>query len=402
MNPRLPTLVAFGALAVLSLGAGAANALPGGVAAAVEREDYTAAAALLRADLERVPDDEAARFMLARVLGWAGNYAAAIAEYDALIAQSPGNVDYAFGRAQVLAWDGRDGAALDELGRARALAPSYEAVWRLELAVLERGAGTRERLRAFRQAAARQFPGSDWWQPSVEPQTSNAAMELSIGIRHESLSRPVPDWRSTSIELTRRRADGSVVYGVLREQERFGRRDVGVGAGASFAVAPQWTAGFELEAGDDVDFAPRVAAAGWAARALPGGWETQIRLRQRRYSAAEVTSAAATLGRYFGDFRAAYTFDRARLHGEASSGTHSAALSYFHSERTRFDLTLARGQEAEAIAPGRVLETDVSGISIGGRHGVGERWRVSWWAGSQRQGELYRRRYVGMALAAGL
>ena len=371
------------------------------VPAAIDGEDYARAAELLRAELARAPEDEAARFLLARVLGWAGDYRAAISEYDRLIARSPDNVDYSLGRAQVLAWAGRDSAALEELGRARLLAPAYEDVWRLELAVLERGTDA-NRLARLRDAAARAFPNAAWWRPRAQAPPADSRTELRLGAVHETLSTAVPDWRSVFLQVTRSGGAASTWYAALRREERFGRSDVVIGGGGGWKLSERWSTGLDLDIGGDADFLPRVSVAGWAGRALPSGWETQLRVRQRRYSTAKVTSAAATLGRYFGDFRAAYTFDYSRLHGEAGSAAHSATLNYYHSPGVQWDLTVARGQEAEAIAPGRVLRTDVTSFSLGARHALSDRWGLSWWLGSHRQGELYRRRYVGLSLATGL
>src|SRR6516225_11603069 len=58
------------------------------------RGDYAAATALLQTKLETAPADEDARFTLARVRGWAGDYPGALAEYDRLLAASPSNADY--------------------------------------------------------------------------------------------------------------------------------------------------------------------------------------------------------------------------------------------------------------------------------------------------------------------
>jgi YaiO family outer membrane protein len=381
---------------------GGAAGRDGGPAAAIEQGDLERAAALLRAELERSSEDQDARFALARVLGRSGDYAGALAEYDALVAAHADNVDYSLGRAQVLAWSNRDREALDEIARARALAPSYEAVWELELALLERGEGTQARLAALRDEAARRFPASDWWADGPPPAQAEPMTELAIGAAHQSLSRPVPDWSTLSLRITRRRGSGSAYYGALERERRFARDDFAVGAGGSFSPAEQWTAGVDLALGADSDFAPDVSATGWAARAYRSGWETRFTLRQRRYETAKVTSAAATGARYFGKFRAAYTLDRSRLHGETASTAHSAALNYYYSEHTQLDLTIAAGQEAEAIAPGVVLETDVRAYSLGARHALSERWRLSWWVGSHRQGELYRRRYVGFDLAVRL
>lgn len=394
-------LVVCAALAVLAPRIDARESA-GDLAAAIDGRDYARAADLLRAELRRAPEDEAARFMLARVLGWSGDYAAAIAEYDTLISASPDNVDYSFGRAQVLAWAGRDRSALEELGRARVLAPSYEEVWRLELSVLERGTDTAARLRSLREQAALQFPEAGWWRERPRTRSAEASTELRLGTVHEGLSTAAPDWRSFWLQVTRDGGAASTFYGALRREERFGRSDVVVGGGGSWMLLERWSTGFDVDVGSQADFVPRFSVAGWAGRALPSGWETQLRVRQRRYSAAKVTSAAATVGRYFGDFRAAYTFDLSRLRGEAGSATHSVTLNYYHSESTQWDVTVAHGQEAEAVAPGQVLRTDVAGYSVGARHAFSDRWSLSWWVGSHRQGELYRRRYVGLSLAAGL
>lgn len=395
-------LVACTGFVLLALGVRAAEPEADEVDAAIAAENYTLAAELLREELVEAPADEPARFTLARVLGWGGDYEAALSEYDALLEASPDNVDYSLGRAHVLAWDGRDGAALEELARARSLAPSYEAVWRLELSLLERSAGNESRIRALRDRAAQRFPEARWWRERAETRSAEATTELTVGAVHQALSRAVPDWSAFSMRVTRQRDADSSFYGALSREQRFDRADVVIGAGGSWALSEHWTTGVDLDIGADTDFLPRGSVAGWAARALPSGWEARFRLRQRRYSADEVTSTAITAGRYFGDFRVAYTYDRSRLHDEASFATHIAALNYFHSERTRINVTIAEGQEAEAIAPGRVLRTDVRGISVGAQHGLGERWRLSWWLGAHRQGELYRRRYVGFSLATGL
>lgn len=370
---------------------------------AIEREDFATAEALLRAELGEAPDDESLRFELARVLAWAGNYTAALAEYDALATARPGNVDYALGRAQTYGWAGRDAAALAEIERARGLAPDYEAVWQLQFSLLRRGGSAlRERLDALRPEAAMRFPESDWWreQPLAEPIA--ARTELSVTGEHQSLSTNVDDWNSLAARVTRLRSSGESYYGAVQVDERFGGSDTVLAGGFSLAATPEWTTGVDLALGPDAEFLPETALAGWASRPLANAWETTLRLRYRSYSSAVVTSAAGTAARYFGNFRAAYTLDFARLRGEETSLARIAALSYYHSDRVQLDLTLASGEEAEAIAPGNVLRTDVSAVTIGTRLRISERWQINAWLGTQRQGDLYRRKFLGVSLATGL
>jgi YaiO family outer membrane protein len=398
-------LLLSGGVLVLTLFADAGASAASGVSAAIEREDYAVAAALLRAELAAAPDDEMAQFTLARVLAWAGDHTAALAQYDALIAAHPVNVDYSLGRAHVLAWTGRDEAALSELARARSLAPDYADVWRLELALLARRDDSAVRLRELRSQAAARFPASDWWQDSDEHESTapaTAETELAFGSLRERLSNGAPDWTSSFVQVSRRGNEGALLYGAIRREERFDRSDSIVAGGAGWHVLQRWSLGFDLDLGSNVDFVPRVAATAWAQLNSPGGWETQFRLRQRDYGDVDVTSAAVTLGRYFGDFRAAYTLDISRLQGAATSAGHSATLSFYATDRTQLNVTVAAGDEAETIGPGRVLRMDVGGYSLGLRHTLNDRWRLSGSLGSHRQGDFYTRRYVGFSVSAGL
>jgi YaiO family outer membrane protein len=388
--------------ALWALAGGAHADADANVDRAIERSDYATASQYLRAELDRSPGDEAARFKLAQVLAWSRDYGGAIAEYDTLIDARPRNVDYIFGKAQALSWDRRDAEALTELERARSLAPDYEDVWRLELAILERGddAGRRDQLR---DAAARRFPQARWWQATERPASGPAApaLKLTAGTVHEALSTSAPDWQRLFVEVDRRRDAGGLHAGVGRD-ERFGLRDVTLDGGADWRISARWSTGVDLALGPDADFMPRTAASMWALRSLRDGWETEFRVGHRTYGEASVTSTGLGFSRYFGDFRAAYRVDFAELDGATTSAAQSVTLNYYRSPRTDFRLTFVTGQEAEAVGPGAVLRTDVSGFSAGARHPLGERFGLSWWLGSQRQGTLYRRKYVGVSLTAGL
>ncbi len=369
------------------------------VEAAVDRGDYDTGRELLLARLRDAPDDTASRFMLARVYMWAGNHQQALREYDFLLSRHPDDVDYVFGRALALNAAGDSDAALRELARARRLAPDYEDVWRVEHAVLLANDVRGDRYAGFRREAERRFFDADWLVEA--PAGERAATQISFGAVRETLSRPVPDWTSLFLEVRRQQSSGGAVYGRVQSEERFGRRDVLAGGGAEWSPGARWRAGFDALAGGS-DFMPGWSATGWAAVSLSNGWETRVSVRHRHYDDTYVSSTAGTVARYMGRFRAAYTLDLARLRGDSLSAAHVGSLIYFASDRTRFDLTLARGEEAEAVATDVVLRTDVRSITVGMRRQLSERWQLATWIGSHRQGDLYTRRYVGFSLAAGL
>ncbi len=371
--------------------------------AAADAADYASATELLQSRLAEQPYDSDARFLLARVYGWDGNYDAALAEYDFLLALHPEDVDYVFGRALVLNWSGSVDQALVELARARDLAPDYEDVWRIEYSLRRVHPTNAAADQAFRRAALSRFPDADWLaQPPAADSATGAVTQLSFGAVRESLSRPVPDWNSHFVELRRLRPAHGSVYGRIQSEQRFGRRDLLLGGGGDWLISDRWSAGVDLLYGHDNVFMPAWTATGWTSVALANGWDGRLALRHREYDDTRVTSTAWQVGRYFGRFRAAYTVDFSRLRGDSVSAAHIGQLHYFASDRTRLDLTVATGEEAEAIDADRVLRTDVRSVTVGVRQSLGERWQLAAWTGSHRQGDLYTRRYVGFSLAAGL
>jgi YaiO family outer membrane protein len=388
---------------LLLVQAAAGADVPEQARSAADAGDFASAAELLESRLAEQPHDSEARFLLARVYGWDGRYDAALAEYDVLRALHPQDVDYVFGRALVLNWSGAVDEALEELSRARALAPDYEDVWRVEHSLRVAHPTGTSADQAFRRAARSRFPDADWVAPPPAAETvAGAVTQLSFGAVRESLSRPVPDWNSHFIEVRRLRSRGGSAYGRVQREERFGRRDLLLGGGGDWRISDRWSAGVDLLVGNDNAFMPTWTATGWAAAALANGWEGRLALRHREYDDTQVTSTAWQLGRYFGRFRAAYTIDLARLRGDSVSTAHIGQLNYFVTDRTRLDLTLARGEEAEAIDANRVLRTNVRSVTVGVRQALGERWQLSAWTGSHKQGDLYTRRYVGFSLAAGI
>jgi YaiO family outer membrane protein len=410
-----------GAIALVASSSASADAPPDGALAALDaasaaatppsddslptliaRGDYAAATALLQAKLATDPADEDARFTLARVRGWAGDYAGALAEYDRLLARSPANADYLLGRAQVLAWERRDREALADLARARALASDYEAVWQLEATVLARSPTDNAELDQLRAEAAQRFPSSVWWRP-VEAAAARATTRTRVtgGTERSELSNGSPDWTRDFVEITQTLEGGGNVHAAVTQEQRFGESEVQLRAGADWRLQGRWSTGFEIGGDGDAEFGPRRAYSAWASRGLPHGWETEMGLRYYVYASSDVLSTGASFGRYFGDFRAAYSLDLAQLDGGESAATHGASLTYYGLRDTQLGVTLFTGQDIEAVAPGSVMRTDVRGFGAQLRHSFSERWAASLWFGSNRQGDLYRRRDVGVSLSAG-
>lgn len=395
----------FGRLAILLtllVGATLSQAREGmsdSPAALIEAGEFFRARDTATLELARDADDLAARFQRARANGFLGDYDAALADYDVLLARFPDNVDYVFGRAQVLGWLGRDREALDVVDRAIELAPGYEALWRLKFSLVERLGD--ENLDEFRDSAAGRFPNAGWWQRAVapSPRADDYERTLTVGADVQDLDKSLPGWSGGFAELSwqaspRRSYSIRTLY-----SRRFSTTDLGVGAGAEFRFGDRWLAGIELDAASDPDFLASTSWGGHVGRSFEHGWVLGLRYRRREFDTATVSAWTATAEKYFGNFRAAYSLAFAHLHGATDALTHIGTLNWYRGEHHSYGITLATGEEAEVVAPGQVLQTDVSSISLTGRHRLSGQWGLSWFAGTHEQGDLYRRRYVGLAAA---
>ncbi len=366
---------------------------------AIAARDFEAARSLLDDALAADPGNDGLRFKRARVRGYLGEHAGALHDYDHLRQKFPLDVDYALGRARVLAWLGRDAEALAELEAAEELAPDYEAVWRLEFSIRSRqsGAEAARRLEELRAACALRFPQSSWWQPPAsDPSRRWVAL---VGVGYEELSDSLPSWDNQFLELHWERTERITHILRLARDARFDESDTLFGLGSEWRSGGDWFAGVKLASSSSPSFAPELELSGHIGTTLDAGWVVDLRYRRREYASATVGSLIAGAEKYFGDFRVAYSLGVSHLHGASDSLGHALHGNWYPSDRFSIGLSLATGEEAESVGPGRVLETDVRGLSLNGRHRITDRVGVNWWAGIHEQGDFYRRRYLGMAVS---
>jgi YaiO family outer membrane protein len=342
-------------------------------------------------------------FQRARTLAGNGKYDAAIREYRQLALQHPDDVDYMFGEAQVRFWSGQNECALNLASRARQLAPGYEDVWKLEYRVLQamREPGSEaqidaSRLESFKRAASARFPGAAWLRQ--EAAGDAAVLRWETGINRESLDNGAADWQNIYAYIDRRSADGNVWALTLTEHRRFSLVDNEVAFGGGVRFARSWLVDGTLRLSPDADFLAEVMVDAGARKQLGNGWLAGVELRYRQYPDDTVNTWGLNVERYFGSFRAAYHIGNTRL-STSSSFMHRGVLNYYAQSGSQYGLTVAAGDEVEIIAPGQLLEMDISAVSLGGRHPFGERLSILWRVGTHRQGSIYRRNSVGLSIA---
>ncbi len=356
----------------------------------------------LRSRLADEPTDVTARATLARLLSQDGRYDEALGEYEQLIAAYPNDVDHSLARAQVLSWMGQDREALNELERAKNLAPDYEDVWRLQFALLGRqhDAASESALIVLRDDAIARFPEATW--TTAPGSVKSIEWELTVGAAYEQLSKDLPDWNNQYVQLDWIRNSDERYFGRIARDARFDSSDQQFALGGNWRVLQDWNWGAEINASPSADFQPESGFALHAGRSLGRDWIADASFRQRRYTNAIVSTYGGALQRYFGNYRAAYGLNVSHLHGLGNSLAHTLSIDWYMTEQDSLRLTVADGEEAEAVGAGQVLETPVTSLTLSGRHAFNDRVALSWWTGTHRQGSYYRRSYVGLALTVGL
>lgn len=322
----------------------------------------------------------------------------ALAILDDLSIRYPGNVDYEFAAGQALARLGRLHEANDRLSNAIALAPDYEAVWREKLVVLKQIDNVAA-LAEFREQAAEKFPTATWWQPTADELRSDWTVLVGAGV--EELDNDQPGWNNQFVELQYQASESQQYHVRVARDARNGQADTLAGAGFGLSGS-HWFGGGTLATASNPDFQAKVAVDAHLGRALSDGWVVSVSTRHREYTAASVAGLAASVERYVGEYRIAYTHNQSRLDGGSNFASHVLTGNWYYRDASHVGLSISSGREAEAIGDGRVLETDVRSLSVSGRHELSSRLSLHWWAGMHDQGDLYRRRFVGLAFAIGL
>ncbi len=365
---------------------------------AIATASYDEALVLIDRALTETPDDPGLRTRRARVHGYLGNVDAALRELNSLRAEHPQDVDYALARGRLFAQQGRYEEALVDLRQGVALAPEYEEVWRLRHQLLSRQQDERSRLelRAVRAEGAERFPDASWWR--TDDDAHAATWAILVGAAHEDLDNDLSSWGQQFVEVSREHdVHGRYHFGLARD-DRFGNADLTVALGGQRQFGNGWSAGMDIAFVDDPEFQPDYGYGASVGKSLADGWVVNLGYRRREYETATVSTTTGLVEKYVGAFRIAYSLSVSHLHGASNSLGHGLTANWYYSDRSSVGLSLNTGEEAEAIGPGQVLETDVSGVAVTGHRDITERLTLRWWLGLHDQGDFYRRQFVGMAL----
>jgi YaiO family outer membrane protein len=353
------------------------------------------------------PDDQATRFLHARILTWDQHWEKALAEYAVLLDSSPDNVDYLFGKAQVLVWSGQAAPAIPLLERARKLAPDYAAIERLH-------------------ARAATMVGATVMQPTAESDPSNVELsaravnddssvmsergqvsaiesfltraQLVAATSMDFLDNGFADWSSLFFGGNYRYSPGKSVYGEFRSTERFSRNDIDLTVGGSFPVGSRWSAFGQGSLGPGADILPQWSAMAGVRRALPMNWGIEVSYRHSEYALTYGDVMALGVERYWRAYRFSYSLQRGKAEGAKATLSHVIRADYYYGDYDYLGFIVANGEEAESVGLNQLLVSDIETYGLMGQHWLTDTWAIAWAADHHKQGRVYTRRgiYVGV------
>jgi YaiO family outer membrane protein len=340
------------------------------------------------------PRDTDARFALARAYARAGRFAEAEREYDALLATNADDVDGLLGKSQALLAMQRPREALPLLAQARRLAPGYEDVWHAEANALE-AAGDERGALALLESAAERFPEAEW--PSarrgrlVEARLLTSGARLSAGAAYEHLSGENDPWRSASAGVVFPIGSSTRLVTSIALERRYGRQDEQISAGIAHRLPARWSLDAGLAATPGAELLPKHEAHLEVARPIARRTSAAVRYRRSHFDVVDVDALAATGEHAFGRYRLAYTLTGTRPTDIDVTLGHALRIARDYGSGSSVTALLARGDEAEAVSPGRVLVSRVTTFAVYGVHWRSAVWGYSWSAGWTEQGDLYER-----------
>lgn len=388
----------------------------------------------LRRQLARQPGNADIRFQLARILGMQQRYEEARTEYSRLLKGSPKNVDFLFGLAQVELWRGQPVNALPLLQKARRLAPNYADVWRVEIqALLALGNAEYVRQAAeLRKEALGRFPQADWHfsrldeverpeaavatdvtpiprsalgvkAPEVLPALSSefSPKERKVweaGFSSESLTQGLGNWRSRYVLGEWHRTERMLIYGGLRETERYRLNDREFHIGAWLPVQ----VGLDLQIEGGSASPHHLLPAHYSQFQLhfrpAERWSMAAGLRRAAYDSGGSRVINFSIDRYLGNERFGYSLYGGRPEGASYSPSHRFQWAHHYGNRDWFGISLTRGRETEYSSGGVFRTSQVRSASLSGQQGLTPGWALTWEVGKVHQGDFYSRRGIRLGL----
>jgi len=215
--------------------------------------------------------------------------------------------------------------------------------------------------------------------------------EIEAGFAYEAISKGHRDWSSMFLEASNVFLGRTMVYGWVRETERFSLRDQELLAGAYHQLSDYWIGMVEAQGSTTHHVLPKWSLLVEAQHAFRQTWGVSAGLRHTAYNTVTVTRGHAAVEHYWGSFRAAYTFSPSLLKGGETIITQRIQLNYYYGTRNTLGMIYSHGREIENTGVSGVLAFNTHSIVLIGRYWFSHHWAVSHELGASVNEGLYTR-----------
>ncbi len=216
--------------------------------------------------------------------------------------------------------------------------------------------------------------------------------EFRLEGQHDGLDNGYADWKEVFGQLAWSPRRGLAAFGGARRTERFDLTDTEGFGGAYLPLGERTTFHVEGTASGTHRVLPEHAFLGEISQVLGEGWVVSVAGKKTRFTESDVSTAYATIEKYVGDWRLAYTGYISRLEGGAWNPTHRGTVAWYHGDLTYVTINASRGREVENVVPIGLVTSDVTAWSIGAGLELAPRWGLTFELAHQKQGDFYTRR----------
>lgn len=222
--------------------------------------------------------------------------------------------------------------------------------------------------------------------------------DMQLSSSHDSLSNGFGQWWTSDLLFARRDGNVQTTYIDVEDTNRFSKHDDQLLAGSYFTLAGSLSATVEgtVSTGQVL---PSYSAFGELSYGSGQGWYEKLGAYHREYASNSVNAGELTLERYWGRFRASYTFTAAQLNGQGTDVMHSAGFDYYYGPYSSVaGVRYQTGTDIENVGLPALLVSSVDGWSLVGRHFFDPHWALAYDFERYVQGTTYTRTGVGLGI----
>jgi YaiO family outer membrane protein len=279
--------------------------------------------------------------------------------------------------------------------KARALAPDYLDVWRVELTALRAINTDTSRAEAalLRQGAAGRFTKAQLATLAKQDKAiaSQSWTEFGAGGGYERLNNGRDPWYQADIDVTHRLESGYSLYGFARVNERFTQQDETLGVGMYLPLGKRWLVQLEGAVGNDNQVLPKWALYGRVDFEVAKGFLLGAAYKRSQYLLPTVEIATFAVQKYWSNFRAGFTINASSVERNHPVYSRTAELDYYYGERSFVGISGASGSEAEFVNANRIVNRHTRSAVLRGRHWVDEDTALEYALNRSDVGDIFRR-----------